>query len=347
MSILTPFRKKPSDSNARIIKQTLAEFHIKARVVEIQAGSQYVRYSVRLSVRSTQQVLQLEANLALNLEASSIRITSSDTDATLVYIELPKGATEWLSLNNHLARSEATNPLECIVGQDIEGSLVTINLKETPNLLVAGHTGSGKSNLLNALLYQLLRHNPPEDLGLILIDPKQVEFAPYEGLRHLLRPIIIDHNEWNKALTWLEQEAGRRTSNTAQSHARIIIVIDEFSDLMMTNGSEVERIITDIASRSQDLGIHFFIATSRPGTDVYTDTIRNAFMSRIGLAPASEKDSFTILGEQGAEKLLGRGDGLFKENSGSAPIRLQVPRVEDSEVARLVTEMRGNHEHLS
>lgn len=363
--------KMPSASNtdsrsatddARVIRDTLAEFDIEAKVLEANVGHGVTSFLVQLAPGvNPGKIAKLDVNLALNLQAMTLRVVPSLTDSSQVSIEVANAklvVARLSDLFDQLARAKkAMSKLEFIVGKDISGRIVTADLASLPHLMIAGQTGSGKSTMLHTILANILPKNSPEDLQVILIDPKQVEFAPYEHIPHLQRPVITEPSDWNDALSWLLQESERRTQLLADSSSadideyntrseehlpHILVMSDEFSDMMMQTGDEVVRTITSVAGSAAKTGIHFVVSTSRPSVDVYTDTLKACFESRMMFTVASRVDSENMLGESGAEKLNGRGDLLYRVLAETQADRIQAAYVTDDEIRRLTKTLRGN-----
>ncbi len=254
---------------------------------------------------------------------------------------------EWSSMNE---------PLSFVIGKDISGIPVVADLAKMPHLLVAGQTGSGKSVLINTLLTSLLYRNSPADLKLILVDPKQVEMAPYNGIAHLLSPVINDPEKCISALKWAVAEMERRLRTMAEVGKRniaeynnlkneagmpyIVIVIDELADLMMMAAREVEALVVRLAQKARAVGIHLVLATQRPSVDVITGLIKANVPARIAFTVASQIDSRTIIDQMGAEKLLGRGDMLLLTSEMNKPKRIQAALIEDDETSRVTEFIR-------
>ena len=353
---------RSTTDDARAIRDTLAEFDIEAKVLEANVGHGVTSFLVQLAPGvNPDKIAKLDANLALNLQATTLRVVPSLTDSSQVCIEVPNAklvVARLSDLFDQLARAKkAMSKLEFIVGKDISGRIVTTDLASLPHLMIAGQTGSGKSTILHTILANLLPKNSPEELKVILIDPKQVEFAPYEDIPQLQRPVITEPSDWNDALSWLLQESERRTQLLADSSSadideyntrseerlpHILAMIDEFSDMMMQGGDEVERIITSVAGSAAKTGIHFVVSTSRPSVDVYTDTLKACFESRMIFTVASRVDSESMLGESGAEKLNGRGDLLYRVFAETQADRIQAAFVSDDEIQRLTKTLRDN-----
>jgi S-DNA-T family DNA segregation ATPase FtsK/SpoIIIE len=250
--------------------------------------------------------------------------------------------------------------LRIALGQDVAGNPIVTNLAALPHLLIAGATGSGKSVCVNSLICCLLLHNTPDDLRIIMVDPKRVELTGYNGIPHLLAPVVVELERVVGALQWVAREMDQRYHKLAKAGARnindfnnrlaaidqkklahLVVIIDELADLMMLAPDETERTITRLAQLARATGIHLVIATQRPSVDVVTGLIKANFPARIAFAVASGVDSRVILDQPGAERLLGRGDMLFQAPDAAAPVRLQGGFVSDVEIQRLVNYWRG------
>ena len=365
--------------NAQIIHDTLSEFNIDAEMGDINVGPKVTQYTLRppSGVKLT-RITALETNIALNLAAQSLRIEAPIPGQKAVGIEVPnrKAADVRLygTLNSKQWRS-AREQLSFAIGKDISGQVVVGELGKMPHLLIAGQTGSGKSVMINTLLSSLLYRNSPSDMKLILVDPKQVEMAPYEDIPHLLTPVITEPEKTISALKWAVNEMERRYKLLAaekirnirdynkklQSRAKkiaiadengnvqqhedgsmpyIVIVVDEMADLMMIAKRDVEALIVRLAQKARAVGIHLVLATQRPSVDVITGLIKANVPARISFTVASQVDSMTILDQAGAEKLLGQGDMLFYTPSMSKPKRIQGAWVTDDEVNKITDHLR-------
>jgi len=247
-------------------------------------------------------------------------------------------------------------PLSFALGQDVSGHPITANLDSMPHLLIAGTTGSGKSVCVNAIITCFLLNNTPDDLRIVLVDPKRVELTGYNGIPHLLGPVVVEMDRVIGALQWMTREMDKRYHEFAKAGARnigdynaraqlqgikklpnLVIIVDELADLMMIAPDETERTITRLAQLARATGIHIILATQRPSVDVVTGLIKANFPARIAFAVASNTDSRVILDQPGAERLLGRGDMLYQAPDAPAPLRLQGVFVSDHEIQRLVT----------
>jgi len=352
---------------AILIQETLASFGAPVQVVKINRGPTITQFgaeplfvetrSGRTKVRVS-KIASLADDLALALAAPRIRIQAPVPGHSYVGIEVPNDETSLVALRD-LLESEVfqrnQNPLRFALGKDVTGHPVNTTLETMPHLLIAGTTGSGKSVCVNAILTCFLMHNTPDDLRLILIDPKRVELTSYNGIPHLLSPVVVEMPQVISALQWMMREMDKRYHLFAQVGSRnitdynarmklqgmkklpfLVIVIDELADLMMIAPGETEQIITRLAQLARATGIHMILATQRPSVDVVTGLIKANFPARIAFAVASNTDSRVILDQPGAERLLGRGDMLFQAPDAPAAARLQGVFVSDHEIQNLV-----------
>lgn len=377
-------KQSPADAgdvqqNAVIIKDTLAEFDIDVEMEGANIGPRVTQFTLRPpSGVKLARITALETNIALNLAAQSLRIEAPIPGKKAVGIEVPNRKAADVRLYSVLSSPEwekETAPLTFAIGKDIAGEAITADLNKMPHLLIAGQTGSGKSVMVNALLSSLLYRNSPSDLKLILVDPKQVEMAPYEDIPHLLTPVITEPEKTISALRWAVNEMQRRytllnenkvkdikTYNNKirannkkieiadeeglpQEHENcampyVVIVIDELSDLMMAASREVEALIVRLAQKARAVGIHLVLATQSPRVDVITGLIKANIPARIAFTVASQVESRIILDQIGAEKLLGTGDMLLKTTSMGKPKRIQGALVTDDEVAKITDHLR-------
>ncbi len=353
---------------ARLIEETLQSFGAPARVVEINRGPAITQFGVepefvesrggRRTKVKVSRISALADDLALALAAPSIRIEAPVPGKGYIGIEVPNMEVTLVALRDIMeAKSFQSLPgrLRIGLGKDVSGGPVAADLTTMPHLLIAGTTGSGKSVCVNAIVSCLLLQNTPEDLRIVMVDPKRVELTYYNGIPHLLSPVVVELERVVPALQWVSREMDRRyqvfakegVRNIAdynrrmqQIHQRamhyIVVVIDELADLMMLAPDETERVITRLAQLARATGIHLVIATQRPSVDVVTGLIKANFPARIAFAVASSVDSRVILDQPGAERLLGRGDMLFQSPDASTPIRMQGAFVSEAELARLI-----------
>jgi S-DNA-T family DNA segregation ATPase FtsK/SpoIIIE len=377
-------KQSPADAgdvqqNAQTIRDTLAEFNIDVEMEGANIGPKVTQYTLKppSGVKLT-RITALETNIALNLAAQSLRIEAPIPGQRAVGIEVPNRKAADVRLYGVLTSKQWKNdhdPLAFAIGKDISGEAVVGELNRMPHLLIAGQTGSGKSVMINTLLTSLLYRNSPSEMKLILVDPKQVEMAPYEDIPHLLTPVITEPEKTISALKWAVNEMERRYKLLAEEKIRdiksynqkiqsggkkisttedddseqrvddgampyIVIVIDELADLMMVAARDVEALIVRLAQKARAVGIHLVLATQRPSVDVITGLIKANIPARIAFTVASQIDSRTILDQAGAEKLLGQGDMLMLTPSMSKPKRIQGAWVMDDEVVKITDHLR-------
>lgn len=377
-------KQSPADAgdvqqNAQTIRDTLAEFNIDVEMEGANIGPKVTQYTLKppSGVKLT-RITALETNIALNLAAQSLRIEAPIPGQRAVGIEVPNRKAADVRLHGILTAKQWRNnhePLSFAIGKDISGEAVVGELNKMPHLLIAGQTGSGKSVMINTLLTSLLYRNSPSEMKLILVDPKQVEMAPYEDIPHLLTPIITEPEKTISALKWAVNEMERRYKLLAAEKIRdiksynqkiqsggkkvsvadedghpqqvdegampyIVIVIDELADLMMVASRDVEALIVRLAQKARAVGIHLVLATQRPSVDVITGLIKANVPARIAFTVASQIDSRTILDQAGAEKLLGQGDMLILTPAMSKPKRIQGAWVMDEEVIKITDHLR-------
>jgi len=352
---------------ARIIEETLASFDAPGRIVEIQRGPAVTQYGVepefiesrggRTRVRVS-KIAGLANDLALALSAPSIRIQAPVPGKAYIGIEVPNSELSLVSLRELIetdAYKKIRSSLRFAFGKDVAGKPICADLTSMPHLLIAGTTNSGKSVLVNAILTSLLLNNSPLDLRLVLVDPKRVELTGYNGIPHLLAPVVVDAERVAGALQWVLGEMDSRYRRFAEEGVRnimdhnrkeaerlpyIVVVIDELADLMLLAKDETERSITRLAQLARATGIHLIISTQRPSVDVITGVIKANLPARVAFMVASNLDSRVIIDKPGAETLLGRGDMLYQAPDAPAPVRLQGVYVSDQEIQRLVNAWR-------
>jgi S-DNA-T family DNA segregation ATPase FtsK/SpoIIIE len=349
--------------NAAIIEKTLESFGITARVVEVNLGPAVTQYALEVALGTKlSKITSLERDLALALSAptGTIRIEAPIPGRNLVGIELPNRSPEFVPLRKMMESDvmrSIDSKLAVSLGLDVSGKPIIADLGRMPHVLIAGQTGSGKSVCINAFLSSLLFRAAPTEVKLIMVDPKRVELTHYNGIPHLLTPVIVEPEKVISALRWILSEMDRRYKLFAQAGARnidgynemsgfqalpyIILFIDELADIMLFSPVEVEDAITRIAQMSRATGIHMVLATQRPSVDVITGLIKANIPCRIAFAVASQVDSRVILDTQGAEKLLGRGDMLFLPPEQAKPMRIQGAFVSDKETSSLVTFLKN------
>jgi S-DNA-T family DNA segregation ATPase FtsK/SpoIIIE len=345
--------------NAAVIEQTLESFGITARVVEVNLGPAVTQYALEVALGTKlSKITSLERDLALALAAptGTIRIEAPIPGRSLVGIELPNRSPEFVPLRKMLnsePMKKMDSKLAIGLGLDVSGNSVVADLARMPHVLIAGQTGSGKSVCINSIMSTFLYRAAPSEVKLILVDPKRVELTGYNGIPHLLAPVIVEPEKVVSALRWILSEMDRRYKLFAQAGARnidsynemsgfqalpyIVLVIDELADIMLYSPVEVEDAITRIAQMSRATGIHMVLSTQRPSVDIITGLIKANIPCRIAFAVASQVDSRVILDMQGAEKLLGSGDMLYLPPDKAKPIRIQGAFVADSEINSLVS----------
>jgi S-DNA-T family DNA segregation ATPase FtsK/SpoIIIE len=353
---------------ARLIEETLQAFGAPAHVVEVNRGPVITQFGVepdfmqgrggRRTKVKVSKISALADDLALALAASSIRIEAPVPGKGFVGIEVPNTEVSLVALRDVMESERfqrLRSHLRLALGKNVSGGAVAADLAAMPHLLIAGTTGSGKSVCVNSIVSCLLLQNSPEDLKFVMVDPKRVELTTFNGIPHLLAPVVVELERVVPALQWVSREMDRRyhlfakegVRNIADYNQRsqhigraplhfIVVVIDELADLMMLAPDETERVITRLAQLARATGIHLVIATQRPSVDVVTGLIKANFPSRIAFAVASSVDSRVILDQPGAERLLGRGDMLFQAPDAPAPIRMQGAYVSEAELGRLV-----------
>ena len=344
--------------NAAIIEKTLDSFGVQARVAEVNGGPAVTQYALEISAGtkiSKIANLQHDIALALATPTGTVRIEAPIPGKSLVGIEVPNHSLEIVSLKNILSSDEMRrhkSKLAVVLGRDTASKPVILDIDRMPHVLLAGTTGSGKSVLINAFIASLLFRNSPEELKLILIDPKRVELTNYNGIPHLLTPVITEPEKILSALKWAMAEMERRYKlfqsvgvrniqgynemSGFQALPYIVIIVDELADLMMFAPVEVEDAITRLAQLARATGIHLVLATQRPSVDVITGLIKANIPCRIAFNVSSMVDSRVIIDQPGAEKLLGRGDMLFLPPDASKPVRIQGVLVKDSELSNII-----------
>lgn len=349
--------------NAAIIEKTLDSFGITARVVEVNLGPAVTQYALEVALGTKlSKITGLERDLALALAAptGAIRIEAPIPGRSLVGIELPNRSPEFVPLRKMMeseAMQGAKSRLAVALGLDVSGKPVIADITKMPHVLIAGQTGSGKSVCINTFLASILFRARPSEVKLIMVDPKRVELTGYNGIPHLLSPVIVEPEKVVSALRWIMSEMDRRYKIFAEAGARnidsynemsgfqslpyIVLFIDELADIMLFSPVEVEDAITRIAQMSRATGIHMVLATQRPSVDVITGLIKANIPSRIAFAVASQVDSRVILDTQGAEKLLGKGDMLYLPPEQAKPIRIQGAFVNDKEISSLVSFLKN------
>ena len=351
--------KKEVINKARILEETLGNFGVEAKVLQISQGPTITRYEIQPSPGvKVSRIVALADDIALNLAATNIRIEAPIPGKAAVGIEIPNDNTATVTLREVLQSDKFINSdskLTYVLGKDIAGNPITADLAKMPHLLIAGATGSGKSVCVNTLISSILFKASPKDVKILLIDPKVVELSNYNGIPHLLIPVVTDPKKASSALNWAVQEMSNRYKSFAAKNVRdinsynekmiregletlpkIIIIIDELADLMMVAPGQVEDAICRLAQMARAAGMHLIVATQRPSVDVITGVIKANIPSRIAFAVSSQVDSRTIIDMGGAEKLLGKGDMLFYPVGASKPKRVQGAFISDVEVEKII-----------
>ncbi|HIW71912.1 MAG TPA: cell division protein FtsK [Candidatus Levilactobacillus faecigallinarum] len=352
------------DANTKILKQTLDSFGVDAEVKNVSLGPSVTEYELHPAIGvKVSRIVNLADDLALALAAKGIRIQAPIPGKSLIGIEVPNKDVSTVAFRDVVEAQPAhpNKPLEVPLGRNVTGQVVTMDLTKMPHLLIAGATGSGKSVAINGIITSILMNARPDQVKMMLIDPKKVELSVYNGIPHLLTPVVSEPKKAARALHKVVAEMERRyelfsqfgqrkisgynafvqKANAEDNQARptlpyIVVIVDELADLMMTVSSEVEDAIIRLAQMGRAAGVHMILATQRPSVDVITGLIKANVPSRIAFAVSSGIDSRTILDTNGAEKLLGRGDMLFQPVDANSPVRVQGAFISDEDVSNVV-----------
>lgn len=362
--------------SGKMLVDTLDSFSVKTKIVNISRGPSVTRYEIQpASGVKISKITNLADDIALNLAACGVRIEAPIPGKSAVGIEIPNKIVSVVRMRELISSRDfcdSSSNLTVVLGRDITGSVRLADLAKMPHLLIAGSTGSGKSVCINSFIISLLYKSSPQSVRLLMIDPKMVELGIYNGIPHLLVPVVTDPRKAAGALGWAVTEMLRRYQLFAQNNVRdlvsynksilertpdnpseepasplpqIVIIIDELADLMVAAANEVEESICRLAQMARAAGMHLVIATQRPSVDVITGVIKANIPSRIALAVSSQIDSRTILDSSGAEKLLGRGDMLFSPIGSAKPIRVQGCYVTDSEIESIIEYIKSSGEN--
>ena len=357
------------EQNARLLEETLGNFGISAKVVDITHGPAITRFEMQPAPGvKISRIINLSNDIAMNMAAAGVRIEAPIPGKNAIGIEIPNqtiGIVMLREVLDHPSFVQAQAKLSACLGQDIAGKNIITDLSKMPHVLIAGATGSGKSVCINCLIISLLYKATPQEVGMIMIDPKVVELSVYNGIPHLLSPVVTDPSKAAGALQWAVKEMTRRYQLFAQSKVRdlkrynevavengeeplkqIVIIVDELADLMMVAAKDVEDGICRLAQMARAAGMHLIIATQRPSVDVITGVIKANIPSRIAFAVSSQIDSRTILDMGGAEKLLGRGDMLYAPSGSIKPLRVQGAFISEAEVERIVSHFKRDEDEL-